>query len=382
MLPPLALYIHWPYCRSKCPYCDFNSHVSDNHQVPKFAKAYAKALKTMAVNTGPRQVTSIFFGGGTPSLMPTSLVAEILGMVAEVYACADDMEVTLEANPTSVEAERLSAYLTAGVNRLSLGVQALDPAALKFLGREHSADEAKAAVMLVRELTPRYSFDLMYARPGQSLAAWRDELEEALTMASTHMSLYQLTIEKGTPFYRAYQQGEFQLPAEEEAAELWEWTGARMLKAGMPLYEISNYAASGAESRHNLAYWRYHEYLGIGPGAHSRVVIDGRRQALMMHHQPDKWLAAVAEDGAGIQQRTVLDQATMMAEWLMMGLRTVEGIDAGEWEHQFQQPLLDRLQSPKAQGLLADGRLRFDGGRLCLSLEGMLLHGQVVAVLS
>jgi len=272
---PLAVYIHWPFCRSKCPYCDFNSHVREQIDEQRWTRALLADLKHQAELAPDSEVVSIFFGGGTPSLMPSDTVAALIECVRTLWPSAPDLEVTLEANPNSAEAERFAKFAVAGVNRLSLGVQALDLAALQFLGRRHDRAEALAAIALARDTFPRYSFDLIYARPGQSVGAWEDELDEALRLAGTHLSIYQLTIEPGTAFGNRAERGEILGADEDSAVALYEFTQRRLASAGMPAYEISNHARPGAECRHNLAYWRYEDYLGIGPGAHGRVTRAG-----------------------------------------------------------------------------------------------------------
>ena len=276
---PLAIYIHWPFCRSKCPYCDFNSHVRERIDEQRWTRALLADLDHQAALAPDREIVSVFFGGGTPSLMPPATVGALIERVRALWPAASDLEITLEANPNSAEADRFAAFARAGVNRLSLGIQALDPEALRFLGRRHDRDEAIAAIRLARDTFPRYSFDLIYARPGQSLAAWDSELGEALALAGEHLSLYQLTIEPGTAFGNRAMRGETLAADEETAAALFELTQDRLGTAGLPAYEISNHARPGAECRHNLAYWRYQDYLGIGPGAHGRVTREGGKIA-------------------------------------------------------------------------------------------------------
>src|SRR5207248_878542 len=293
----LAVYIHWPFCRSKCPYCDFNSHVRDGIDAARWTQALMRDLERQAELTAGRAVGSVFFGGGTPSLMPPETVEKLLQRVRLNWAVLPDLEVTLEANPNSAEAGRFRAFAAAGVNRLSLGVQALDPEALRFLGRAHDRNEAIAAIEQARATFPRFSFDLIYARPGQSVAGWRRELEEALTLAGEHLSLYQLTIESGTAFATLAGRGELALPDEESTAALFEMTQERLAAGGLPAYEISNHARPGSECRHNLAYWRYEDYVGIGPGAHGRLSRAGAKFATRQYRLPDKWLATVETEG-------------------------------------------------------------------------------------
>lgn len=318
----IALYIHWPFCKSKCPYCDFNSHVTDGVDEARWQAAYLKELEYFTRRLGPVKISSIFFGGGTPSLMPPGLVKALI----EAAKPEAGAEITLEMNPTSIEAEKLKAFKEAGVNRVSIGVQAMNAKDLKFLGREHSAEEAIAAIKTAASIFDNYSFDLIYARPGQSVDAWEKELKEALNLAGPHLSLYQLTIEKGTPFYAAHARGEFTLPDEDVAAEMYAVTEEVLLEAGYEAYEVSNYAKPGFECRHNLIYWRYGEYIGIGPGAHGRLVLGGKRTATMAIHAPEAWLKSVEEKDHGTQSETPLSYDEVREESVMMGLRLVEGI--------------------------------------------------------
>jgi len=323
---PLAVYIHWPFCLSKCPYCDFNSHVRDGIDAARWTRALLADLEHQVALAPDRVVTSIFFGGGTPSLMPPETVAALVARVRALWPVAPDLEVTLEANPNSAEAERFAGFAEAGINRLSLGIQALDPEALRFLGRGHDRDEAIAAVQLARASFARYSFDLIYARPGQSAAAWEAELDEALSLAGEHLSLYQLTIEPGTAFGNRAARGEVLAADEDTGAALFEATQHRLAAAGLPAYEISNHARPGAECRHNLAYWRYDDYLGIGPGAHGRVTQGGAKVATRQLRTPEAWLAAIERSGTAIDETTPIPRETAVEEMLMMGLRLVEGV--------------------------------------------------------
>ena len=308
--PGFGVYIHWPFCAAKCPYCDFNSHV--RHQPvdqPRFAQAFAREMASMRERTGPRDVTSIFLGGGTPSLMQPETVAAILDAVARNWTVPDGIEITLEANPTSVEADRFRGYRSAGVNRVSLGVQALNDADLKFLGRMHSMEEALTAIGLARDIFPRLSFDLIYARPKQQLDAWEAELRRAIGYTADHLSLYQLTIEEGTPFFRLHEARKFTIPDSDHAADLYALTQAVTADEGLPAYEVSNHAVPGAESRHNLTYWRYGDYVGIGPGAHGRFVENARRVVTIAERHPESWLTAVETAGNGVADGEVLTSA-------------------------------------------------------------------------
>lgn len=322
----LAVYIHWPFCLSKCPYCDFNSHVAGATDHAAWRRALLAELDSTADALPGRTVTSVFFGGGTPSLMAPATVAALLDRAARRWTLADDAEITLEANPTSAETATLADMAAAGVTRLSLGVQALDDLALRFLGRGHDAAEAEAAARAARRLFPRTSFDVIYGRPGQSVAAWREELARALGLAGDHVSLYQLTIEKGTPFYAARRRGDFLMPDEETLAALYEATQEATEAAGLPAYEISNHARAGAECRHNLAYWRYRDYAGIGPGAHGRVTRKGALWATETWPHPERWLAAVRRRGHGRRRCTPLHAGQRRDELLLMGLRLARGV--------------------------------------------------------
>ncbi len=328
---PLGVYVHWPFCKSKCPYCDFNSHVRDGIDQARWRAALLSELQHAHLEAPDRVVETIFFGGGTPSLMEPETVAAVIDRVHELWDAAADVEITLEANPTSVEAARFAALKQAGVNRVSLGLQALDPAALKFLGREHSADEALAALETARRHFSRYSFDLIYARPGQTLKAWDAELARALTLAGDHLSLYQLTIERGTRFFTDHARGAFALPGEEAAARLYELTQRRLAEAGLPAYEISNHARPGAECRHNLIYWRYQDYVGVGPGAHGRFAEGGGKIARRRLSGPEAWLEAVERDGHGTAETSLVLDKDLIEEALMMGLRLTRGIDRKEF---------------------------------------------------
>lgn len=343
--PGFGIYVHWPFCAAKCPYCDFNSHV--RHQPvdqPRFAAAFAREMATMAARTGPRTVSSIFLGGGTPSLMRPETVGAILEAVAANWHVPADIEVTLEANPSSVEADRFRGYRAAGVNRVSLGVQALNDPDLRFLGRLHNVAEALKAIELARAIFPRMSFDLIYARPNQTLEAWAAELGEAIDYAADHLSLYQLTIEEGTPFHALHAAGKFAVPDPDHAADLYRITQEVTERRGLPAYEISNHARPGAESRHNLIYWRYGEYVGVGPGAHGRFVEQGRRIVTIAEKMPETWLNLVEAKGHGITGGERLTRSEEADEFLLMGLRLVEGIDLARYEALAGRPLAsDRI---------------------------------------
>ena len=328
MTEPFGVYVHWPFCLAKCPYCDFNSHVRHGGiDQGDFVTAYLSELAHFASLAPERTVSSIFFGGGTPSLMAPDTVAAILDRIAALWSVAQDAEITLEANPTSVEAGRFAGYRGAGVNRVSLGVQSLDDASLKALGRRHTSEEALAALAIAKKNFERVSFDLIYARQGQELGEWRDELTRALHHAQDHLSLYQLTIEEGTPFAALHASGALKVPEGETAEAFYLLTQELCDAAGLPSYEVSNHARPGAESRHNLLYWRGHDYAGVGPGAHSRITRDGIKHAIAVRKSPEAWLEAVAAQGHGIEQDEALTPQNSADEYLLMGLRLAEGID-------------------------------------------------------
>jgi oxygen-independent coproporphyrinogen-3 oxidase len=375
-----GVYVHWPFCLSKCPYCDFNSHV---RRAPideaRFAAAFATEIATTAARIGPRTVATVFFGGGTPSLMQPKTVAAILDAVAAHWAIAPDVEVTLEANPSSVEAARFRGYRAAGVNRVSLGVQALDDAALKELGRLHSTAEALAALAVARAVFPRYSFDLIYARPRQQPAAWAAELERALAEAGEHVSLYQLTIEPETPFAALRAAGRLAPPDEETARALYDVTQEVCEAHGLPAYEISNHARPGGECRHNLIYWRGHEYAGLGPGAHGRLHVEGVRRATANEKRPEAWLERVERDGHGLVTDDALTRSEWADEFLLMGLRLAEGIDPRRYEALAGRPLdPERIATLLAERLLAIAA----GGRLRVTPAGFPVLDAVVADLA
>jgi putative oxygen-independent coproporphyrinogen III oxidase len=360
--PGFGIYVHWPFCRAKCPYCDFNSHV--RHQpvdAMGFARAIVREMEGLAARTPGRQVASVFFGGGTPSLMPPAAVAAVLDAVAANWTVAPDVEVTLEANPTSAEAENFSGYRSAGVNRASVGVQALNDRDLKALGRQHTAQEALAAFALASQVFPRTSFDLIYARPGQSVAEWRGELRQALTHQQGHMSLYQLTIEPGTMFAELAARGSLHTPGEDAAADLFEVTQELTDEAGLPAYEVSNHAAPGHQCRHNLIYWRSGDYAGVGPGAHSRLTApDGRRIGLATERHPEQWRTKVEAQGHAVTEEIVIDPTEQGEEYVLMGLRLDEGIELERYERfsgkVFEPATLDTLASGGFLIRSADGR--------------------------
>ena len=364
-----ALYIHWPFCLSKCPYCDFNSHVREGIDIARWREALLADLRHEAEIAAGEPLESVFFGGGTPSLMPPALVAELLAEAERLWGFARDVEITLEANPSSVEAANFAALAVAGVNRVSLGLQALDDETLRFLGRLHGAAEGLAALQTAQKAFERVSFDLIYARPGQSAEHWASELETALGFGTGHLSLYQLTIEPGTRFATDVRQGAFAPLDDDQAADLFALTREMTAAAGLPAYEVSNHARPGEESRHNLAYWRYQDYVGIGPGAH------GRRHgvATLRHKKPENWLAAVAGRGSGLKEERPLGAREQASEALLMGLRLDEGVDLAALSARFAIPaseLIDRNKLALHESL---GLARSDGSRIGVTPQGMPL---------
>jgi putative oxygen-independent coproporphyrinogen III oxidase len=323
---PLSIYIHWPFCASLCPYCDFNSHVSKNIDHDTWAAAYISELRYWHAELSKREIVSVFFGGGTPSLMQPMIVENVLAEIARLWPLTSDCEITLEANPGSVEARKLRDFARAGINRVSIGVQSLNDAALKFLGRRHARDEALVALKIARETFARVSADFIYARAGQTTAAWHAELDEILSLKLDHLSLYQLTIEAGTPFYMRAQKGERMTADDNAGAEMFELTQSLCNAANLPAYEISNHARAGQASRHNLAYWQYDDYVGIGPGAHGRVTLDGTKHSTTTHRAPKIYLERVAANGHALHAPKKLSTTDMLQEMMLMGLRLTAGI--------------------------------------------------------
>jgi putative oxygen-independent coproporphyrinogen III oxidase len=377
--PGFGVYLHWPFCAAKCPYCDFNSHV--RHHVidqKRYAAAFRREMETMRSRIGQKTVRSIFLGGGTPSLMEPQTVSALLDAVAEHWSVPANIEVTLEANPSSVEADRFRGYRAAGVNRVSLGVQALNDRDLKFLGRLHNVKEALKAIGLAREIFPRLSFDLIYARPDQTLVEWEAEINAAIGYAADHLSMYQLTIEEGTPFASLHKAGKIKVPIGKHAAELYALTQDVTAARGLPSYEVSNHAATGAESRHNLVYWRYGEYAGIGPGAHGRFVEGCARTVTITEKLPERWLELVETRGTGVVEEERLSQTQQADELLMMGLRLHEGVDIGRYEtlagRTFDRQRLSNLQDEGIVEFIGNSRLR-------ATVKGMILLDAVLVEL-
>jgi len=371
----MGVYIHWPFCKSRCPYCDFNTYVRrQDFDEGLWAEAYLKALDYYADKLPDKRVVSIFFGGGTPSLMSPDLVGRIIDRVHKRWSVEKDVEITLEANPTSVENAKVQGFAEAGVNRLSLGVQSFTGEGLSFLGREHSVAEAMNALELARKYFPRYSFDLIYARPEQSLQDWEAELKDALSVGSSHMSLYQLTIAEKTPFYKRINRGEFTVPDEVAGAEFYHLTQDIMEAAGVPAYEVSNYARTAQECRHNLIYWHMADYIGIGAGAHGRYMLDGKKYATCDETQPKCWLERVQSQGHGGDGDTpeLLSKADQFYEALLMGLRLYDGVSLKRSEELSGVHAQDMLDFAKIDIAVKEGWLIKDGEKIKATREGML----------
>lgn len=375
-----GIYIHWPFCAAKCPYCDFNSHV--RHQPvdqSRFTEAFERELTHFAELTSGKMVQSIFFGGGTPSLMEPATVERILAKVSDLWPVDPDAEISLEANPSSVEADRFKGYRSAGVNRVSLGVQSLIDKDLKLLGRLHDVKTARSAIEIARSTFPRLSFDLIYARPDQTLEGWQAELRQAIDLAADHLSLYQLTIEEGTPYYQLYHAGKLKVPEPDLGAEFYEFTQDITASAGLPAYEVSNHAKPGAECRHNLVYWRYGEYVGVGPGAHGRLSVGVNRLATSTERHPESWLEAVKHNGHGMIENFGLSEEEQGDEFLLMGLRLTEGIDLARYE-KFSSRSIDPR---RLNDLLEHGMVEQIGeNRVRATREGFFVLDAVVADLA
>ena len=374
-----AIYVHWPFCAAKCPYCDFNSHVRTEIDEAGWADAILRELEWTAAQQSEKPVVeSVFFGGGTPSLMRGKSAAAVLDKIAQLWPVANDVEITLESNPASADAGRFRDYRTAGVNRLSLGVQALNDADLKFLGRLHDVAEAKAALAMAMAAFDRVSLDLIYARPNQTPAQWRSELMEALAFGAEHLSLYQLTIEPATPFAALARSGVLVIPGDDRAAALYEITQEMTQAAGRPAYEISNHAAPGAECRHNLVYWRYGDYAGVGPGAHGRLTANGKRIATACEKLPERWRESVARDGHGVSQTSEISNADAAHEHLLMNLRLAEGIDLAAYRARWGIA----IDPSRIAALAQDGLVKAQDDILSATPRGRLLLNSVIAALA
>lgn len=356
-----GVYIHWPFCLAKCPYCDFNSHVRERIDQDVWRESYLRGLEHYAAETGPRTVETIFFGGGTPSLMPPDTMAAIIDKIQQLWPMANDVEITMEANPTSVEAEKFAAFKQAGVNRVSIGVQSMQDQDLAFLGRKHNTKEAIQAIEIAQKNDFRYSIDLIYARPQQTLKDWQQELEYALQFVDGHMSLYQLTIERGTVFFQDHSRGAFKMPDEELAADFYNVTQEIMEAHGLPAYEVSNHARPGQESRHNLIYWRYGDYVGVGPGAHGRITVADQKFATREHQVPESWVDLVQKQGYGAHPYEALSDEDQKLEALMMGLRLKEGVE-----------IPDIVDPDRLAHIIKEGWAEQKDTKLVLTREGIL----------
>ena len=417
----ISIYIHWPFCLAKCPYCDFNSHVASppNHKL--WLKSYQREIDYFGEIIKGKYIKSIFFGGGTPSLMEPFVVKGVIDKLGELGIINAETEITLEANPTSYEINKFIKFKLAGVNRVSIGVQSLRADDLQKLGRQHNVEEAKEAIKSAKDIFPRSSFDLIYARSSQTLSDWQEELIEAMELAGGHISLYQLTIEKGTPFYKLFKEGNLTLPSNHGAANMYEWTNSYLQSQGYKRYEISNYALAAQECKHNLVYWHYYDYLGIGPGAHSRLsniqldslsirgdefkseaalamvatehrrdpenslvsslandAVAGSKDSMMMHHLPEKWLRMVEETGHGIQALQALTGQEMIEEFLMMGLRLPEGVTSTRFQQLTGFKLEEAINAKMAEYYMELGLVYWDKINLKLTDKGLLLHSYLV----
>lgn len=381
MTKPLSIYIHYPFCKSKCPYCDFNSHVKDGVDHANFLRCYERELEFFAAKVGKRKVHTIFFGGGTPSLMPIFLVEGILKKISDLWQVDANCEISLEANPTSSEAAKFKALQGAGINRLSIGIQALNDADLKFLGREHSSKEAMEVIEIAAKIFDNFSFDLIYARPKQTLADWSQELQRAISFGTKHLSLYQLTIEKGTKFFSQFARKEFEMPDENLSADFYDLTNQITSDAGFELYEISNYAKKNFECAHNLVYWQGGDYLGIGAGAHSRIYLseEENRSAITMISEPISWLKKVEEAGAGIQRLEKISKEELVEELILMGLRLPQGISDQIFQTHFGKNLEQIFDFKKLQVLADQGLIEIGAGEIKIPNRSRLLTNAIIS---
>ncbi len=377
-MKPISVYIHWPFCLSLCPYCDFNSHIASTIDHNLWLNAYKQEISYFKEKLSGRKIQSIFFGGGTPSLMQPKTVENIIDLLSDIGLVSSETEITLEANPTSYETEKFKEFKSAGINRVSIGVQSLKADALKALGRMHSKDEAIAAISSASKIFDRYSFDLIYAIPNQTLKDWQNELGNAIKLANGHISLYQLTIEKGTPFYQIFKSGQMHLPSNESSANMYEWTNEFLKEQNYYNYEISNYAQSGNECLHNLAYWNYNEYLGIGPGAHSRLHNNDCINAVMMLHKPEKWLQKVSQKSHGIQTNASLSQNELIEEIVMMGTRLKEGMNLDVFHELTGLNFDDILNKKNFSHFQKCGMVFKNNTHFGLTGSGLLLHNYLI----
>ncbi len=367
----ISVYIHWPFCKSKCPYCDFNSHVRENISHDDWQAAYLKEIEYFATILSGKRIQSIFFGGGTPSLANPKLMEAVIDKLASLATLDENIEITLEANPTSIEAQKFIDFKSAGINRVSVGIQSLDDSSLKFLGREHSSYEAQKALEIACNTFDRFTFDLIYALPNHTIKVWEEELNRALKVADKHISLYQLTIEKGTRFFSDYRNKKFSLPSNDVAADLYDLTSHVMEQNNMPYYEVSNYAAVGEESRHNLAYWKYDDYIGVGPGAHGRITENGKKFATQMISSPEQWLKSVNDNGVGFQRKDLLSRLQIAQEKLIMGLRLREGVLEEEI-----------INTSNLENLINTQLLHRKGRKIAATRQGFLVLNSLIEALT
>lgn len=374
----LSIYIHWPFCLAKCPYCDFNSHVADSFDHKAFEQAYLSELQYYKSKITGKRIKSIFFGGGTPSLMDPNVVKNIIQKIKDLGMVDNSTEITLEANPTSIEYKKFESFREAGINRISVGIQALNDKDLKALGRKHSASEAIEALKIAREVFDNYSFDLIYTREGQSLNEWKDELNQALELAGNHISLYQLVIEKATPFYKLHRDGKLTLPSNDLSADMYEYSLNCLREKGFNRYEISNYAKEGFECQHNLTYWNYEDYLGIGPGAHSRIFEKDGVFALMNYHKPDKWTKVTQEQNVGLQSKIKLNNNEILEEFMMMNLRLEKGLELKKMKDFLGQKAQNVLNISELEKFIKAGMVIYDNDHIKLTDKGLMMHSYIV----
>ena len=373
-----SFYIHWPFCVSKCPYCDFNSHVQSNIDIQGYTQAYIREIAYFAQQYGKYHITSIYFGGGTPSLMPTSIIANIIDAIGEYFHVPDNIEISLEANPNSADIDNLKNIKATGVNRISIGIQSFNDNNLHFLGRTHDSKEAYAAIDAISRTFDNYSFDLIYALPKQTIRSWQCELQQALQIARHHISLYQLTIEKGTPFYTQYHQGQFTIPDGDIAYDFYQATAEILAQYDLIAYEISNYAKPGYESQHNLNYWHYGNYIGIGAGAHSRINITNHIKAITTLHKPDKWLRQTLNSESGIMHINTLSINDSIKEILIMGLRLTKGINIEIFKQKLAMDFYDCINQQNLQMLLDEKMLEFNHNQLRVTPKYFLLTNSII----
>ena len=378
-MKPISVYIHWPFCLSLCPYCDFNSHIASTIDHDLWLNAYKQEIGYFKEKLSGRKIQSIFFGGGTPSLMSPKTVEAVINLLSDIGIVSNTTEITLEANPTSYETDKFKEFKSSGINRVSIGIQSLKSDALQMLGRTHSKDEAMLAVNSASKIFDRYSFDLIYAIPGQTLEDWKSELRGAIKLANGHISLYQLTIEKGTPFYQIFKSGKMQLPSNESSADMYEWTNEFLKDQSYYGYEISNYAQPGNECLHNLAYWDYDEYLGIGPGAHSRLHSNGNINAVMMLHKPEKWIQSVSQKGNGIQTNSSLSRNELIEEIVMMGTRLNSGMSLSVFKELTGVNFEDILNKKNFLHFQKCGLVFKSNTHFGLTQSGLILHSYLIS---